>query len=78
MPRSQEKGAVTPHKTDPDLPGSVQESPAELWVGGSECSSTFMGSFEESLHYLHYFCHSLVPGKYQGGNTAPPINRKWD
>ena len=22
--------------------------------------------------------HSLAPGKYQGGNTAPPINRKLD
>ena len=28
------KGAVTQHETDPDLPMSVQESPAELWVGG--------------------------------------------
>ena len=28
-----EKGAVTPQETDPDLPGSVQESPAEAWVG---------------------------------------------
>ena len=30
--KTQEKGAVTPHKTDPDLPMSVQESPAEAWV----------------------------------------------
>ena len=30
----QEKGAVTPKETDPDLPVSVQESPAEAWVGG--------------------------------------------
>ena len=28
------KGAVSPKKTDPDLPGSVQESPAETWVSG--------------------------------------------
>ena len=41
----QEKGVVTPQKTDPDLPMSVQESPAEAWfgaaccrVGGTECS----------------------------------------
>ena len=33
--RTQEKGAVTPQETDPDLPMSVQESPAEVWVGGS-------------------------------------------
>ena len=31
--RTQEKGAVTPQETDPDLPVSVQESPAEAWVG---------------------------------------------
>ena len=28
--RTQEKGAVTPQETDPDLPVSVQESPAEM------------------------------------------------
>ena len=30
--RSQEKGAVFPRETEPDLPVSVQESPAEAWV----------------------------------------------
>ena len=30
----QEKGAVTPQETDPDLPLSVQESLEEVWVGG--------------------------------------------
>ncbi len=30
--RTQEKGAVTPQETDPDLPMSVQESLAEAWV----------------------------------------------
>ena len=30
--RSQEKGAVTPQETEPDLPVSVQKSPAEAWV----------------------------------------------
>ena len=42
--RTQAIGAVTPHETDPDLPMSVQESPAEAWfgaaccrVGGTEC-----------------------------------------
>ena len=33
--RTQEKGAVTPKETDPKLPVSVQESLAEVWVGGS-------------------------------------------
>ena len=32
--RTQEKGAGTPQKTDPDLPISVQDSLAEAWVGG--------------------------------------------
>ena len=31
--RTQEKEAVTPQETDPDLPVIVQESPAEVWVG---------------------------------------------
>ena len=31
---SQEKGAVTPEETDPDLPVSVQESLAEAWASG--------------------------------------------
>ena len=32
--RTQEKGAETLQETDPDLPMSVQESPAEAWVNG--------------------------------------------
>ena len=31
--RTQEKGAVTPQETEPDLPVSVQESLTEAWVG---------------------------------------------
>ena len=34
LTRTQEKGAVTPQETEPDLPVSVQESLAEAWVGG--------------------------------------------
>ena len=30
--RSQEKGAVSPQETEPDLPVSVQESLVEAWV----------------------------------------------
>ena len=30
--RTQEKGAVTPQETEPDIPVSVQGSPAEAWV----------------------------------------------
>ena len=32
--RSQEKGAVTPQETDPDMSMSTQESPAKVWVSG--------------------------------------------
>ena len=32
--RTQEKEAMTPQETEPDLPMSVQESLAEAWVGG--------------------------------------------
>ena len=31
--RTQEKRAVTPKETDPDMPVRVQESQAEAWVG---------------------------------------------
>ena len=30
--RTQEKGAVTPQETEPDLPVSVWESPAKVWA----------------------------------------------
>ena len=32
--RTQERGAVTPQETDPDLPVSVQKFLVEAWVGG--------------------------------------------
>ena len=50
---------MTPQETDPDLPVSVQESPAEVWVGdgllqswGTMYSSACTGNFEEGHHYL--------------------------
>ena len=71
---------MTPQETDPDLPVSVQESLAEVWVSGGLLQGWghCMGTFEGGLHYLHFLHHSLAPGKQQGGNTAPPINRKLD
>ena len=64
--RTQEKGAVTPEETDPDLPVSVQESLVEVEVtvacfsfGGTVCSPASMGPFEGGYHYLHYLHHSL-------------------
>ena len=50
---------MTPQDTVPDLPVSVQESPAEVWVGdgllqswGTMYSSACMGNFEGGHHYL--------------------------
>ena len=77
------KGSVTPQETDPDLPVSIQEFPAQVWVmvaccrnGGTDYSSTGMRYFEGGHHCLHCLNHSLASGKQQGGNTAPPIHRK--
>ena len=66
-PRSQEKGAVSPQETDPDLPVSVQESWVEEWVNsgllcsqGTEYNSACISPFEGDCHYLHYPYHSLA------------------
>ena len=80
---------MTPKKTDPDLPMSVQESPVQAWVSGgllqgwgTECSSACMGPFEGghiTLGNEGGFITSAIVWpqvKQQGGNTAPPINRK--
>ena len=32
--KTQDKGAVTPQETDPDMPMSVQASPTDAWVSG--------------------------------------------
>ena len=37
--RTLEKGAVTPQETDPDLPGSAQESLVEAWVAEAAAGS---------------------------------------
>ena len=54
--RTQEKGAVIPQETDPDLPVSTRsfQRRSELLVaccrvGVTECSSACMGSFEEVI-----------------------------
>ena len=73
--RTQEKGAVTPQETDPDLPVSVQESLTEVWVReglGSAC----MGPFELGHHYLHYLHCSLVSGQTTGREHSPAHQQK--
>ena len=71
--RTQEKGAVTPQETDPDLPMSVQERRWKLRsavaccrVGGTECGSACVGPFEGGRHFLHYLHHSLASGQTTG------------
>ena len=66
---------MTPQEPDPDFPVSVQESPVEVWVEtgllqgqGHRVQHCIMGRFEGGW----------PQAKQQGGNTAPPIKRKWD
>ena len=63
-----------PQETDPDLPVSVQESPAEAWVNsglpwgrGTEHNSAGISPLDP-----------YPEAKQQERNTAPPINRKLD
>ena len=80
--RTQEKGAVTPQETKPDLPVSVQESPAEAWVSGgllqgrgTECArGGCTGPFEGGRHYLRYLHHSLVSGQTTGREHSIKLN----
>ena len=63
--RTQEKGAVTPQNTEPDLPVSAQESPAEAWEDSSLLHAEYNGGgispFEGGRHYCHYPYHSFYP-----------------
>ena len=74
---------MTPQETDPDLPVSVQESPAEAWVtvaccraGATECGSACMGPFEGGHHYLLYLHHSLASGQTTGREHSPAHQQK--
>ena len=64
--RTQEKGAVTPQETDPDLPVSVQEWPAAESGALSEAGAR------------HFLTSTIVWSqvKKHGGNTVPLINGK--
>ena len=81
--RTQEKGAVTPQETDPDLPMSVQEFLVELWVHGGllqgwghwVCSAC-MGPFEGGRHCLHYLHHRLASGQITGKEHRPAHQQK--
>ena len=76
--RTQEKEAVTPEKTDPDLSVSVQESPAEAWVSGgwlglgalSEAVSAWDLLKEVSIIFI-ILHHSLASGQTTGREHSP-------
>ena len=83
--RTQEKEAVIPQETDPDLPMSVQSLQWRLGseavccrVRGTECSSVYMELLKEVT--IIFITSTVVwpQVKQQGVNTAPPINRKMD
>ena len=81
--RTQEKGAVTPQETDPDLPINDQESPTEAWVRdglpqgrGTESGNVCTGPLEGGCHYLLYLHHSLVSGQTTGREHSPTHQQK--
>ena len=80
--RTQEKGAVTPQETDPDL--WVSRS-LRWWRGsvvtccrveGAECSSVCIGPFDGGRCYLHYLHHSLASSQITGREHSPTHQQK--
>ena len=82
--RTREKGALTPLATDPDLPVSFQESPGEAGVGGGLLQGLGQSVAVHAWDLLKVtiifttYTVVLLQVKQQGGNTAPPNNRKLD
>ena len=83
--RTQEKGAVTPQETNPDLPIRVQESPVENM--GQRWPAAGLGTLSAAVHArdllkevaIIFITSTIVlPQVNNRGNTAPPINRKLD
>ena len=81
--RTQEKGAVTPQETDPDLLVSVQESPAEAWVSsgllqgwGHWVQQCMHGTFWRGHHYFINFTVVWSQVKQQGGEHSPTHQQK--
>ena len=81
--RIQEKGAVTPQKTEPDFSVRVQELLVEVWVNSgllqgqdSDCNSlgaqhAGVSAFEGGRHYCHYPNHSWASGQTTGREHSP-------
>ena len=83
--RTQEKGAVTPKEADPDMPVSVQESPAEAWVssgllqGQGHSAAVRAWDLLQEVAIIFIISTIVWPQvKQKGGSTAPPIYRKLD
>ena len=83
--RTQEKGAVTPHETDPDLPVNVQESRPDAWVSSGQLQgwgqSVALRAWDLLKEVAIFFITSTIVWtqvKYQGGKTDLPFNRKLD
>ena len=78
MHQTQEKGAVTPQETDPDLPVSVQESLAEAW--GGRWPAVWLGALSVAFIAIIFIASIIVwpQVKQHGGDTAPTFNRKLD
>ena len=84
--RTQEKGAVTPQETNPDLTVSVQKSLAEGWINscllqGQGHNSACTRPFEGGRHYLHDPSLSslhciLVSGQTTGREHSPAHQHK--
>ena len=76
---------MTPQKTGPDLPVSVQESLVEVgqrWpvagLGAMNVRVPASDLLKEVTIILHYLYCSLASGQITVGNTALPFNRKSD
>ena len=75
----QEKGAVSPQETEPDLPVSVQESPGRCGLTVACCGirSTEYKSFWRSSRLLSSLAlHSLASGQTTGREHSPTHQQK--
>ena len=76
---------MTPQETDPDLPVSVQESPAEVWVDSGLLQSAALNTTVCAQELLKEVATVFITStivwpqvRLQGGNTTLPFNRKLD
>ena len=82
--RTEDKAAVTPQKTKPDLHVSVQESSAEVWVDRACCGirgaeyhcAGISPHFEGDCHYSHCKYHNLASGQTTGKDHNPAHQQK--